>query len=49
MSERGIQEKIIMVSKIKPLIIDQICNTCIGELKLGVRVEMGIYKVDQHG
>ena len=38
-----------MVSKIKPLLIDQICNTCIGQLRLGYRVEMGIYKVDEHG
>jgi len=38
-----------MVSKIKPILIDCICNECIGQLKLSYRVEMGIYEIDKHG
>lgn len=39
----------MMVSKIKPIFIDQICGTCINELKRGHRVEVRVYETDQHG
>ena len=38
-----------MVSKVKPILIDKICITCINELRRGHAVETRVYATNDHG